>query len=48
MLKVAIATTSIEKTDGIKKTFSRFYHLEQSEIEFYPMSVESGVPKQPF
>ena len=48
MLKVAIATTSIEKIDGIKETFSRFYHLEQSEIEFYSMSVESGVPRQPF
>ena len=48
MLKVAIATTSLEKIDGIKKAFSRFFNLKESEIEFYSMSISSGVPSQPF
>lgn len=48
MLKVAIATTSAEKIEGIIKAVSRFYNLELSEIEIYSMSVESGVPSQPF
>lgn len=48
MVNVAIATTSTEKIEGIKKAFSRFFNLEQYEIMFYPMSIESGVPRQPF
>ncbi len=48
MLKVAIATRSSEKIDGIKKAFSRFFNLKESEIEFYSMSISSGVPSQPF
>ena len=48
MLKVAIATASAEKIKGIKDGISRFYHLEQTEIELYSKSTESGVPSQPF
>ena len=48
MLKVAIATASREKIDGITKAISRFYNLELPEIEICYASVESGVPSQPF
>ena len=48
MLKVAIATASHEKIDGIIKAISRFYNLELPEIEICYTSVESGVPSQPF
>lgn len=48
MLKVAIATASAEKIKGIKEGISRFYHLEQTEVELYSKSTESGVPRQPF
>ena len=45
-MKIAIATKSPDKIDGIKKSFSRFF-LE-TEIEFYSKPVESGVSNQPF
>ncbi len=48
MLKVAIATTSLEKIDGIRKGISRFFNLEESEMKFYSISSVSGVPSQPF
>ena len=48
MLKVAIATVSCEKIDGIVKALSRYYGVGLSEMEIYSMSVESGVPSQPF
>ena len=48
MLKVAIATASCEKIDGIVKAISRFYDVVLSEMEIYSTSVESGVPSQPF
>lgn len=48
MIKVAIATASCEKIDGIVKALLRFYNLELYEMESYSMSVESGVPSQPF
>lgn len=46
MLKVAIATSSIEKIHGILDGFSSYFH--ESEIIFYSEKVDSGVPNQPF
>lgn len=48
MLNVAIATNSLEKINGIKDAFLRFFHLKESEIGFYSKSVASGVSEQPF
>lgn len=47
-IKVAIATTSTEKIDGVKKAISRFFQIKESEIEFYSKSIDSGVSEQPF
>ena len=35
MIKVAIATTSIEKIQGIKIAFSRFFHVEEHQIDVF-------------
>ena len=48
MLKVAIATRSAEKIAGVKEAISRFFQMNESEIEFYSESVGSGVSEQPF
>ena len=48
MLKIAIATKSPEKIKGIITAFSRFFHIEESEIESYYNSTDSGVSHQPF
>lgn len=48
MLKVAIATTSLEKISGVKEAISRFFCMKESEIEFYSKSISSGVSEQPF
>ena len=48
MLKVAIATVSCEKIDGIVKALSRYYGVGLSEMEIYSTSVKSDVPSQPF
>ena len=48
MLKVAIATESPEKVNGIKNAISRLFCMKESEIEFYSSSTESGVAEQPF
>ena len=45
-MKIAIATKSPDKITGIKQSFTRFF--EETEIEFYSNSVESGVSNQPF
>ena len=47
-MKVAIATKSLDKIEGIKKTFSRFFEINETEVEVYATSVESGVSEQPF
>ena len=47
MLKVAIATSSSEKINGIIEAISRTFNIEKSEIEFYFKATESGVPEQP-
>lgn len=44
-MKVAIATTSSEKIEGIKRGFSRFF---QEEIDIFFQKTESGVSEQPF
>lgn len=47
-MKVAIATSSPEKIAGVKCAFLRFFHMKESEIEFFFRKIESGVPEQPF
>jgi len=48
MIKVAIATTSIEKIQGIKIAFSRFFHVEEHQFDVFAKKIESGVSEQPF
>lgn len=47
-MKVAIATTSKEKIRGIVKGFSRFFQIEETEIEVIFQKTNSNVPDQPF
>lgn len=47
-VKVAIATTSTEKIKGFIKGFSRFFDVEESQIEIYSKRTESRVSEQPF
>ena len=47
-MRVAIATDSKEKIKGIKSAFSRFFKIEEEQIEFFHQKVESGVSEQPF
>jgi len=47
-MKIAIATRSPDKIAGIKNAFIRFFNLNETEIELYSKSVESGVSNQPF
>ena len=47
-MKVAIATTSFDKINGIVRAVSRFYHLEENDIEIQTMKVDSNVSSQPF
>ncbi|MFQ9263980.1 MAG: inosine/xanthosine triphosphatase [Clostridia bacterium] len=47
-MKLAIATKSLDKIEGIKKAFSRFFVLNESEIKIYATPIESGVSEQPF
>ena len=44
-MRVAVATNSIDKINGIKQVFSLFY---RTEVEVYHQAVETGVPEQPF
>lgn len=48
MLKVAIATNSLEKINGIKQAIYRFLDMRESKVEFFYKKVESGVSEQPF
>jgi len=48
MLKVAIATKSLEKIAGVREAIFRFFNMNESEIEFYSTSAKSGVSEQPF
>lgn len=47
-MRVEIATNSIEKINGIKLAFSRYFKIKESSIEIINMKVDSGVPEQPF
>lgn len=47
-LSVAIATSSSDKIEGIRSAISRFFSLEESEIEVFPKAVDSGISEQPF
>lgn len=47
-MKIAIATNSVDKINGIKIAFSRFFKIEETEIEIIHRSVDSGVSEQPF
>lgn len=48
MMKVAIATASSEKIEGILMGFSRFFQIENSNISVFYRKMDSGVSKQPF
>lgn len=49
MIKVAIATSSSEKINGIIKGFCRFFQVDESDVRInYSKQTESGVPEQPF
>lgn len=48
MVKVAIATGTYEKIKGIKKAFSRFFNVKETELEVYFEPTDSGVSTQPF
>ena len=47
-MRVEIATNSVDKFNGIKVAFTRFFDIEESEIEFHCQKVDSGVSEQPF
>ena len=47
-MKVEIATNSIDKINGIKVAFTRFFNIEESQIVFHCEKVNSGVSEQPF
>ena len=47
-MKIAIATNSVDKINGIKAGFFRFFNLNETEVVVFHRSVESGVPEQPF
>ncbi len=47
-MKLKIATNSTKKLCGITNAFSRFFGIQETEIEVSHQSVDSGVPNQPF
>lgn len=47
-MRVEIATNSIDKINGIKVAFTRFFNIEESQIVFHCEKVNSGVSEQPF
>ena len=47
-LSVAIATSSSDKIEGVRSAISRFFFLEESEMEVSSKAVDSGVSEQPF
>lgn len=47
-MKLKIATNSIDKIDGIRFAFSRFFKIEETEIKVFHQAANSGVPDQPF
>lgn len=48
MLKVEIATNSVDKINGIKVAFARFFAIEETELEITHRAVDTGVSEQPF
>lgn len=47
-ITIAIATNSIDKINGVKTSFSRFFRIKETEIKIFHKSVDSGVAEQPF
>ena len=47
-MTVKIATNSTDKINGIIRAISRFFKIEESEINVIHQAVDSGVPDQPF
>lgn len=47
-ITLLIATTSEEKTKGIRDAFLQYFPEEKYEIKIYSCKAESGVPDQPF
>lgn len=48
MLKIGIATKSLDKVNGIKDAISRLFCMNEKEIAFYSIQTQSGVSEQPF
>lgn len=47
-IAIMIATNSVDKINGIKLAFSRYFQLEKTEIAIVHRAAKSGVPDQPF
>ena len=47
-MRLKIATDSSDKIRGIRVAFSRFFQIEEIDIEVIHQKVSSGVPEQPF
>ena len=47
-ITLAIATTSKDKIEGIRRAFRQYFPEEEFEIKIYSSKTESGVPDQPF
>ena len=47
-MKLAIATNSVDKINGIILAFSRYFQIEVTEMDVVHCSAKSGVPEQPF
>ena len=47
-MKIKIASNSVDKINGIKHAIARFFEIEETELEVFHQSVDSGVSDQPF
>ena len=47
-ITLAIATTSKDKIDGIRRAFIQYFPEKEFEIKIYSSKTESNVPDQPF
>ena len=47
-MTIVIATTSIDKIEGIKEAFLQYFPESEFEVKIYSGKAESGVPEQPF
>lgn len=47
-ISIAIATNSVDKINGIKLAFSRYFRVKETEIAIVHRAAKSAVPEQPF